>query len=104
MWYNYVFLLDASAPGSPLSSTAPQEAFDTMAAQKGREGRRKSDPKIQLILDRRTSETWEIPSAGDPRPGIRRWTAVTSPGELAQHDCEIHGVIGVIWMDLVIDG
>lgn len=37
--------------------SALQEAFDTMAAQKGREGRRKSDPKIQLILDRRTSET-----------------------------------------------
>ena len=31
-----------------------QEAFDAIAIQAGREGRRKSDPKIQLILNRQT--------------------------------------------------
>lgn len=31
-----------------------KEAFDAIAIQAGREGRRKSDPKIQLILNRQT--------------------------------------------------
>lgn len=105
--------------GLLMSVTSPQEAFDTMAAQKGREGRRKSDPKIQLILERRQSETWadelrhvEPSPAGEAR--CMGWSWVGWEGFEAVNSCcrwwwNWWLIIDVQWwswlmVDVMIDG